>query len=111
MKVDCLSVIAGHCDVQTALNLAATSKTNWDAFGFDANRYRLGFDLIHCEVVEQLKYYNEVAEKYPNTKRRCVCCKNRVHNGVILCERRRYCRRVKRRMIKIYEVELKRERN
>ena len=37
-NVDCLSVIANHCDVQTALRLAATSKTNWNAFGFNANR-------------------------------------------------------------------------
>lgn len=38
MNVDCLSVIASHCDVRTALNLAATSKENWKVFGFRTNR-------------------------------------------------------------------------
>ena len=37
-NVDCLSVIANHCDVQTAIMLAVTSKTNWNAFGFNTNR-------------------------------------------------------------------------
>lgn len=60
MNVDCLSVIADHCDVQTALNLAATSKTNWDAFGFNANRYRSGFD----EIIDHLDYHFITIRRY-----------------------------------------------
>ena len=66
-NVDCLSVIANHCDVQTALRLAATSKTNWDAFGFNANRENhKAMKKKFQEILDDIEGMVECYEVMPN---------------------------------------------
>jgi len=60
LNTDCLAVIAEHCDVQTALKLAATSKTNWKNFGFNADRTRSGMD----SVIDHIGYHFKTMRRY-----------------------------------------------
>ena len=47
-------------------------------------------DSINLHLVRILRKYHCIAQDSPHQYRRCVACRNRVHNGRILCNRQ-YC--------------------
>lgn len=63
-------------------------------------------DPIHCDVVDQISHYNNVALHYPYRNRKCLTCDNKVRNGRLLCKKRHYCIAVKNTLKNIYKIDL-----